>query len=105
MPVKKGSTEVSLYAINPDNQQLLFTGIAELWSHTGGNSNIVPMVANGYVYVASDKYLTIFGLGGSRKTMGLALVRIADAPLPLSPGEHEVYGIVQGMNGDALTIL
>jgi hypothetical protein len=104
-PVKKGSTEVSLYAINPDNQQLLFTGIAGLWSHTGGNSNIVPMVANGYVYVASDKYLTIFGLGGAKKKMGLPPVRIADAPLPLSPGEHEVYGIVQGMNGDALTIL
>jgi hypothetical protein len=40
----------------------LFEGTAGTWPNTGGNANNVPVVANGKVYVSSNKQLTIFGL-------------------------------------------
>jgi hypothetical protein len=40
----------------------LFKGGAGPWPNTGGNSNLVPVVANGQVNVASNKQLQIFGL-------------------------------------------
>jgi len=41
---------------------LIFSSPAGSWTHTNGNANIVPVAANGLVYVASDKALTIFGV-------------------------------------------
>ncbi len=32
------------------------------WPNTGGNANIVPVVANGRVFVANYRALSIFGL-------------------------------------------
>ena len=59
---------VTLYAFNatPSGGVLpqLFAGKAGSWPNTGGNANIVPTVANGHVYVASNKELQIFGLIG-----------------------------------------
>lgn len=40
----------------------LYQGDAGTWPNVGGNANIVPVVANGKVYVASNKQLSIFGL-------------------------------------------
>jgi hypothetical protein len=63
-----------LYAFNPDggkkHQTLkqLFKAKAGAWPNLGGNSNLVPVVANGQVFVASNKQLQIFGLlGGDTK--------------------------------------
>jgi hypothetical protein len=58
---------ISLFAFDPDNLQgglmnQLFQGIAGYWPNTTANANLVPVVANGKVYVASYKQLTIFGL-------------------------------------------
>ena len=35
---------------------------AGTWPNTGGNSNLVPVVANGEVFVASHAQLKIFGI-------------------------------------------
>jgi hypothetical protein len=40
----------------------LFKGPAGTWPNQGGNANIVPVVANGRVYVATYQQLDIFGL-------------------------------------------
>jgi streptogramin lyase len=32
------------------------------WPNTGGNSNLIPVVANGEVFVASYQQLQIFGI-------------------------------------------
>jgi hypothetical protein len=63
-----------LFAFNPDGgkkQQTLkqlFKAKAGAWPNLGGNSNLVPVVANGQVFVASNKQLQIFGLiGGDTK--------------------------------------
>jgi hypothetical protein len=41
---------------------LLFHANAGAWPNFGGDLNQVPVVANGKVYVATDKQLQIFGL-------------------------------------------
>ena len=59
---------ISLYAFNPDSggstMTTLFSATAGAWPNTGGNANLVPVVANGLVFVASNKQLQIFGLAG-----------------------------------------
>jgi hypothetical protein len=58
---------IYLYAFDPETvvggsmQQLLVTEAGS------GNSNIVPVVANGEVFVASHKQLEIFGILPPRK--------------------------------------
>ena len=58
---------VSLYAFSPQwltgsTMAQLFHGEAGNWPNIKGNSNLVPVVANGEVFVASNKQLRIFGL-------------------------------------------
>jgi hypothetical protein len=59
---------ISLYAFNPESggstMTTLFQATAGAWPNTGGNANLVPVVANGLVFVASNKQLQIFGLNG-----------------------------------------
>jgi hypothetical protein len=62
---------VYLYAFNPDSgspMKTLFKGAAGTWPNLGGNANLVPVVANGQVLVASNKQLEIFGLTGTLTT-------------------------------------
>jgi hypothetical protein len=65
-PVSHNPANMTLYAFNPDSggtgMTTLFHGTAGLWPNQGGDSNQVPMIANGKVYVASNKQLRIFGL-------------------------------------------
>jgi hypothetical protein len=59
------SAPVNLYAFNPDSGSILkpiYNQSAGTWPYTTGNSNLVPVVANGEVFVASYKQLNIFGL-------------------------------------------
>lgn len=57
---------VNLFAFNPDaggtTMTLLFKGAAGSCPNTRGNANLVPVVANGKVYVGSNKQLSIFGV-------------------------------------------
>lgn len=73
-PESGGKAPLYLYAFNPDggkNKETfkqLFKAKAGNWPNLGGNSNLVPVVANGQVFVASNKQLQIFGLlGGNAK--------------------------------------
>jgi hypothetical protein len=49
-PTDNDPANISLYAFNPDKQGTLFSAVAGSWPNTGGDSNIVPVVANGKVY-------------------------------------------------------
>lgn len=59
---------VYLNAFDPErpgsNLAQIFTAKAGAWPYTGGNSNLVPVVANGRVFVTSYQRLVIFGLKG-----------------------------------------
>jgi hypothetical protein len=59
-------TTIYLYAFAPDvggrTMKQLFMGAAGTWIANSTNSNLVPVVANGRVFVSSYKQLTILGL-------------------------------------------
>ena len=101
-PTNGNPASISLYAVNPDNGSELFSETAGAWPNTGGNSNIVPVVDNGLVYVASNKSLTIFGLGGKAKP-SLPNVAHVEMRTALAAGEHEIYATVRGMKGSEIT--
>jgi len=65
----KNGAPISLYAFNPESggstMTQLFQATAGAWPNTSGNANLVPVVANGLVFVASNQQLQIFGLTGS----------------------------------------
>jgi hypothetical protein len=60
---------IYLYAFNPGaataTMPHIFQKSAGNWPNTGGDANLVPVVANGEVFVASYKQLQIFGLTGA----------------------------------------
>ena len=59
-PTNTNPATVLLYAFNAANGSLLFSATAGTWPNPG-NANIVPVVANGQVFVASNQQLAIFG--------------------------------------------
>ncbi len=67
-PINTTKAPISLYAFNPDGGKKetaikkLYKANAGNWPNLTGNSNLVPVVANGQVFVASNKQLKIFGL-------------------------------------------
>ena len=67
-PTSGSQTTISLYAFAPDSggttMKQLFLGAAGTWVTNGSNTNLVPVVANGKVFVASYKELVILGLRG-----------------------------------------
>ncbi len=70
-PPNISGTPIQLFAFNPQSRggamKTLFSGTAGRWPNLNGNANLVPVVANGQVFVASHKQLRIFGLtGGTR---------------------------------------
>lgn len=60
--------DVTLYAFDAAVGTPLFSAVAGSWPITT-NSNIVPTVANGKVYVASDKVLSIFGVASTGRPL------------------------------------
>jgi hypothetical protein len=71
-PNSSSTYPIGLFAFNPDalngsTMTTLFKAEAGNWPNVTGNSNLVPMVANGEVFVASNKQLQIFGLKAGTK--------------------------------------
>lgn len=64
-PISAAQPAITLYAFAPNLQGKLsqiFIGIGGQWPNITGNSNQVPTIANGKVYVGSNQQLRIFGL-------------------------------------------
>jgi outer membrane protein assembly factor BamB len=103
-PVSDSDTSVSLYAFDGSDGTQLTSQTAGGWANVGGNSNIVPVAANGRVYVATNKSLAIFGLSGGSPAR-LPASSFAPAPrAELAPGEHEIYGTLVRIDGTLLTV-
>ena len=92
---------------------LLFQAAAGTWPYVIGNANIVPVVSNGKVYVASYKQLDIFGLGlrgahaqSTQKATARAkaLVQAQGLQFVKGPEKNQVSGTVRKVDGDHLTI-
>jgi len=65
-PTSANPPSMLLYAFNPESggktMTLLYRTTAGSWPNLGGDSNQVPTIANGKVFVASNRQLHIFGL-------------------------------------------
>jgi len=79
---------------------LLYSGSAGSWPNTGGNANVVPLVANGKVYVGSYQALTIFGPNG-----GAAVTNAAQPSDALAAGQSRITGTLLAVHGSNLTLL
>jgi len=87
----------------------LFSHNAGTWPNTGGNANIVPVVANGRVYVASYKQLAIFGLpkpsaAGKPEVEAQLAVPPPPPPPKLPPNGHEIFGTITTVAGGNITL-
>jgi hypothetical protein len=99
---------MSLYALqaepsskNSQLQTLYETPTAGYWNATNGDANLVPVVANGKVYVASYKELNIFGLGGSKNVVA---VRHGGQPAYRTGGGARVVGTLVSVRGSLLSL-
>jgi hypothetical protein len=102
------STPLTLYAfaampVNGTFTQL-YSSPAGQWPNLGGNANIVPVVANGKVYVGSYRALTIFGPNGSPAAASASVPIAVSAALP--PGiTRRISGQLLSLTGTDLTLL
>lgn len=97
---------VRLFAFEADTAAPLTKQTAGNWVHVGGDANIVPVVANGNVFVASYKQLQIFGLAPAAAAAASVLADNA-ASLATPPDEatgHVTYGIVAGAADNQITL-
>jgi PQQ enzyme repeat len=101
------SAGLTLYAFSatPVNGSLvqLYSSPAGEWPNLGGNANVVPVVANGKVYVASYKRLMIFGPNGS-PAPSIAASRMESPSLPPEI-TRRVSGTLLSVDGARLTVL
>ena len=100
------STSVNLYAFAATSMngtyKQLFSSNAGSWPNTGGNANIVPVVANGKAYVAAYKTLTIFGVGGAPAVASSTASQPAPVASPDSP--HLITGTLIAIDRSTLTL-
>jgi hypothetical protein len=70
-PPKTSKAPIQLFAFNPESSgrtmKTLLKKTAGNWPNLSADANLVPVVANGQVFVASNKQLRIFGLTGGNK--------------------------------------
>jgi outer membrane protein assembly factor BamB len=102
-PVEFDQGVFQLYAFDATTGKTLFKGDAGKWPFPENNATIMPMAANGHVYVASYKTLSIFGLGNG-PAAALPHVTAPNMRVKLAPGEHEIYGTVKIIDGAKLTV-
>lgn len=93
---------LNLYAFDASNAKQLLAMKAGIWPETNYNANVVPVVANGHVYVAGGSHLVIFGLNANRRD-DLDFSGPDPAAIPPEPG-HEIYGTVVRIRGSSITL-
>lgn len=82
----------------------LYSAHAGTWQVAGGNANLVPVVANGKVYVASYEQLAIFGLAApGQKTATLQAPPVFAPRAPIG-APHEITGTLVAVNGAQITL-
>ena len=103
-PLDSDPADMMLYAYNGANLALLWSGIAGNWPNANGaNANIVPVVANGQVFVATYENLSIFGLPQAG-VPGKEYRPVRPKARVVSGAPHEVWGRVAAVSGDRLTL-
>jgi hypothetical protein len=106
-PTTNSPAAIYLYAFaaapSSGTLPLLFSSQAGAWNNTTANANIVPVVANGHVFVASNQQLTIFGLGGG-PFVAPAAAAAKPAALKANAPPHAITGVLEHADGPVLTL-
>jgi hypothetical protein len=102
-PVDFDPGTFQLYAFDAKTGNVLFKGDAGAWPFPENNATVMPIEANGRVFVASYKQLSIFGLGNGAPAP-LSKIIVPNMRVKLAPGEHEIYGTVKAIDGVKLTM-
>jgi hypothetical protein len=113
-------TPVTLQAFDASNLQRQLVALpAGTWTHAvNSNADLVPTVANGKVYVASNQQVQIFGLLGSQAQRGVLPQELKPSPPDVitcpaevgpqnvirQTGAHEFTGTVCRLRGNVLTL-
>jgi hypothetical protein len=93
---------VTLYAFDPTaatGSPSVFSSVAGSWPNPSNNSNIVPVVANGKVFVASFAALNIFGPTGTLAPLVVPPPTPPPAPLP-----SQIFGRITRIDRPQITI-
>jgi hypothetical protein len=101
--LSRNCTSVGLYAFDASNTSslpaLLQNPIAAgYWPAPNANPNIVPIVSNGKVYVASYGQLAIFGLGAS------GTAHILTPTFTPDPNFRQIFGTVVNVDGASVGV-
>ena len=99
------TNDVTLYAFDAATGAHLYSATAGTWPNIGGDANIVPTVANGKVYVASYRMLSIFGVEGPGQTLlsESEFVRPSPQSEP-ALSAHQISGFIRSMAGARMVI-
>jgi hypothetical protein len=92
---------VTLYAFDPaaaTGSPPVFSSVAGSWPNPGANANIVPVAANGKVFVASFAALNIFGPGGTLAPL-VVPPSVTRGPLP-----SQIFGRITRIDTPQITI-
>jgi hypothetical protein len=90
---------LTLWAFDASNGERLAAGSAGNWPNTGGAANTVPVVANGNVFVASNRALMIFGLGAPVAVAAMPAATPATIAAAAAPRKMVLYGTVVENDG------
>lgn len=82
-PPNEGPKTITLHAFDATSAEKLFSHPAGNWPNFDGTANVVPVVANGKVFVAAYRSLSIFGLRvPSKNLVSIAPDKIPSVALP-----------------------
>lgn len=90
---------VTLYAIDPKNGSVLYSAAVGSWPSGNKNANLVPIAANGFVYLAVGTDLFAFGLGGHAPSLGRAVATQHPG------GPNELYGEIAAIDDATLALV
>lgn len=87
----------------------LWSQDAGSWPNTGGNANLVPVVANGRAYVASYKQISIFGPNPQNRVSELNAIAAFRLDKPQTAELHAsagplFWGTVKSVDGSKITL-
>ncbi len=82
----------------------LYQATAGTWESSGGNANLVPVVANGKVYVASYEQLDIFGLLSPNAKAATPQAPLVKAPPAAVGTPHQVTGTLVTISGAQIAL-
>jgi hypothetical protein len=101
-PMNSNPAKVTLYAFDAaaaTGSLPVFKSDAGSWPNPSANANIVPVVANGRVFVASFAALNIFGPSGT-----LAPLVVPPPPSPPAPLPSQIFGRITSISAPDITI-